>query len=355
MKMTRCAAIMFFGVLVMAGLASCQKATEEKAGGPAEKKTEAKPEAKQAIKVGVMPKLVGIDYFNAVEKGAKEAAQALGVELTYDGPVTNDVTKQAAIVETWIARHFDVICVAPNDPASIAPVLEKARMRGIKVITFDADSKPKARDFFINQATYDDIAKTLVETMAKAIGPEGKFLILTGSLTAVNQNIWMDRMEKYRAEHYPNMKNLSPTPKTSEEDQAKATQVTIDVLKTYPDLQGMYALTSVALPGAAEGLVKENAFNRVFLTGLSTPKTMREYVKQGAVKEFILWNPVDLGYLTVTRRQAAGRRQADAPEHGDRGRPARQKGSQETGKSCLARRWFSTRITSRRSTSNWRS
>ncbi|MCA9427402.1 MAG: substrate-binding domain-containing protein, partial [Candidatus Omnitrophica bacterium] len=56
---------------------------------------------------------------------------------------------------------------------------------------------------------------------------------------------------------------------------------------------------SVALPGAAEALQKNNAADRVFLTGLSTPNSMREYIEDGTVKKMVLWNPVDLGYLTI--------------------------------------------------------
>ena len=71
------------------------------------------------------------------------------------------------------------------------------------------------------------------------------------------------------------------------------------MLKVYPDLQGLFAITSEALPGAAEGLMKAGAVGKVFLTGLSTPKSMSSYVKSGACGEVILWNPEDLGYLTV--------------------------------------------------------
>lgn len=304
-KVMACFAIAMF-------FAGCsEKANETVAPADGESAATQPAKAEKTIKIGVMPKLVGIDFFNAVEKGAKEAGAELGVEIEYDGPVTNDVTKQSALVETWIARKFDAICIAPNDPDAIAPALNKARSRGIKIITYDADAKPTARDFFVNQATYDTVAKALVETMAKGIGPEGKFIFLTGSLTAVNQNIWMDHMEAYRAEHYPNMVNLSQTPKVSEEDQALATQVTIDMLKTYPDLQGIYAMTSVALPGAAEALSKENAYDRVFLTGLSTPNSMRTYIKKGVVKEFVLWSPVDLGYLAVQAATAMVRGEID--------------------------------------------
>ncbi len=255
-------------------------------------------QAKQ-IRIGVMPKLIGIDYFNASERGAKEAAKELNVEVDYTGPVTNDVQQQVQMIETWIAKGYDAICVAPNDPDAIAPVLQKARQRGIKVLTWDADARPEAREFFCNQATYEGIAQALMDVMAEGVGPEAKYLILTGSLTAANQNIWMAEMEKYRQRTYPNMTSLSETPKVTEESQEMATRVAMDCLKAYPDLQGIFAITSQALPGAAEAVRKAGAADRVFLTGLSTANMMREYIKDGTLRQFVLWNPVDLGYLTV--------------------------------------------------------
>lgn len=257
--------------------------------------------------IGVMPKLKGIDYFNATEKGAKKAGEELGVEVVFDGPSVNDVTQQSKMVETWTTKKFDAIAIAPNDPDAIGVALKKARKRGTKVVTWDADAKADARDFFVNQAAADAVAKSLMDLMAKEVGPEAKYIIVTGSLTAANQNIWMGEMEKYRAAAYPKMVNLSPTPKASEEDQALATQVTTDSLKAYPDVQGIFAITSVALPGAAEALRKGNAASKVFLTGLATPKAMTQYVKDNTCRKFVLWNPEDLGYLAVQAAVASVR------------------------------------------------
>ncbi|HOT52144.1 MAG TPA: substrate-binding domain-containing protein, partial [Candidatus Hydrogenedentes bacterium] len=179
------------------------------------------------------------------------------------------------------------------------PVLQKARKRGIKVIAWDADAAESARDFFVNQCSAESVAKSLMDLMAQGAGSDAKYIIVTGTLTADNQNRWMAEMEKYRQKVYPNMKNLSETPKAPGEDQAMATQVTADCLKAYPDLKGIFAITSVALPGAAEALRKSGMADKVFLTGLATPKMMRDYVNDGTVKRFVLWNPVDLGYLAV--------------------------------------------------------
>jgi rhamnose transport system substrate-binding protein len=251
----------------------------------------------QRITIGVMPKLVGIDYFNTCEKGALEAGKALGVDIVYDGPITNDVTKQAEMIDTWITRRLDVITVAPNDPNALSPTLKKAMARGIKVLTWDADSEPDSRHYFVNQATYEGIGYALVDVMAEEIGGKGDVAIITGSLTAANQNIWMDWMRKRVAEAYPELNIV--TVKPSEEDQQMAFQVAQDLLKAYPNLKGIWGITSVAFPGAARAVRESGYAGKVAVTGLSTPGAMREYVKDGTVKTVLLWNPVDLGYLTV--------------------------------------------------------
>lgn len=262
------------------------------------------------MKVGLMPKLTGISFFNATDKGGKEAGKELGIEYAYDGPAvgTDTIEKQSQLVETWTAKKFGAIAVAPNDPEAIAPALVKARGRGVKVITWDADSKKEARDFFVTQCTPAAIARSLMDVMAKEIGPKGKYIIITGTLTAANQNIWMDEMEKYRKEKYPEMVNLTAgKPISPGEDQAKAQQMTADALKTYPQVQGIFAITSVALPGAAEVLRKAGVAKKVFLTGLATPNDMKAYVKDDTCRKFVLWNAVDLGYLAVQAATAVAK------------------------------------------------
>ena len=263
--------------------------------------------ADAALTIGVMPKLVGIGFFNAAQRGIEEAGHALDVVVDYDGPTTGDVEQQSRLADTWVARRYDAIAIAPNDPDAIAPVLSRARARDISVITWDADAQPESRDWFINQATAASVAHALMDLMAEGAGEDANYIIITGSLTAANQNIWMEEMEQYRQERYPDMVNLTPTPIAPGEDQARATQMAADALTTYTDLDGIFAITSVALPGAAEAVRRAGAADTVFLTGLATPNDMREYVKDGTVKRFVLWNPVDLGYLAVQAAVASAR------------------------------------------------
>jgi ABC-type sugar transport system substrate-binding protein len=279
----------------------------------------AAPQAGRSITVCMLPKKKGIPYFSSCAAGAEEAAKALGhVTLIYDGPTDGSPEKAAAMIETWTLKKVDAIAVSPNDPEVLAPAMKKARESGIKVITWDADGLPGTREFFVNQATSKGIGYALVDTLAKDIGgepPSGDVAIITATLTAANQNAWMEHM-KERLKTYPGLKLVAVKP--SNEDQKVAFQVAQDLMKAYPNLKGIFGISSVAFPGAAEAVRQAGRGGQVLVTGLSTPNNMREFVLDGTVTSVILWNTADLGRLTVYVAEAlvSGQLRAGGTEFG---------------------------------------
>ncbi len=261
-------------------------------------------ETSKRITVAMLPKKKGVPYFTSCSEGAMEAAKELNVELIYDGPTSGDPGEAAKMIDQWIAQGVDVIAVSPNDPAVLGPAMKRARDAGVKVITWDADAESDAREFLVNQATPEEIGFSLVDAMAKDLGgdqAEGEVAIVTAALTAANQNEWMKHM-KTRLEKYPGLKLVEVKP--SNEDQKLAFSVSQDLMKAYPNLKGIFAISSVAFPGAAEAIKQAGKTDKVFVTGLSTPNDMRTYVNDGVVKSVILWNTVDLGYLTIQTARA---------------------------------------------------
>jgi rhamnose transport system substrate-binding protein len=254
------------------------------------------PAQHQRFKMGLMPKIKGIAYFQACNQGAQEAARELDIDLTYDGPAKDDVNDQVRMLEQWITQGYDCIAVAPNHPTLIAPALKRAQSRGITVLTFDADADA-GREYFVNQATYDDIARSLIDTMAEEIGGEGKVGILTSTLQAPNQSQWARRMKEYRRQRYPRMELLEEI--ESQENSKIGIDRAKDLIQANPDLKGIIGLTSIAFPAAAEGVEQLGKQGQVHVVGLSLPNQMRKYVKDGTVRTVILWKPIDLGYLTV--------------------------------------------------------
>jgi len=261
--------------------------------------------------VAMMPKAKGDPYFISCRKGAEEAAREAGVELLWDGPTDLDPAKQNEVVEAWITRGVDVIAVSVENEVAISTVLRKARERGVKVITWDADAQKDARDFFINQATPQGIGTTLVDGAARLLGGKGDFAIITASLSAANQNEWIKHIKARLAEKYPGVKLVAIQPSDGDRDRAFAETQT--VLKVHPSVKVVMAIAAPAVPGAAEA-VQQSGRKDVKVTGLSLPNMCKPYVHAGVVDHIVLWNTLDLGYLTVyaARALAAGELKAGA-------------------------------------------
>jgi ABC-type sugar transport system substrate-binding protein len=246
--------------------------------------------------VAMMPKSKGDPYFISCRAGAEEAAREAGVDLIWDGPTGLDAAKQNEVVEGWITRGVDAIAVSVENSAGISTVLRKARARGIKVVTWDADAAEDARDYFINQATPEGIGYTLVDEGARLLGGKGEFAIITGPLSAANQNAWMEFMRKRVAEKYPEMKLAAMRP--SDDDRDKAFAETQTILKVYPKVRLIVAISAPAVPGSAEA-VQQAGRKDVFVIGLSLPNLCKRYVHDDVVQAVVLWNTKNLGYLTV--------------------------------------------------------
>jgi rhamnose transport system substrate-binding protein len=254
--------------------------------------------------IAMMPKAKGDPYFISCRQGAEEAAKELGVELVWDGPTDLDPAKQNEVIEAWITSGVEVIAVSVENEVAISTVLHKARERGIKVVTWDADAQKDARDFFINQATPQGIGYTLTDEAARILNSQGEFAIVTASLSAANQNEWIKHIKARLAEKYPAMKLVAIQP--SDGDRDRAFSETQTLLKVYPNVKLVMAIAAPAVPGAAEA-VKQAGRTDVKVTGLSLPNMCKTYVHEGVIESVVLWNTLDLGYLSVyTARALAG-------------------------------------------------
>jgi rhamnose transport system permease protein len=269
------------------------------------------PQPAKRIKIAMMPKSKGNAYFVASQKGAEQAAQELGVDLIWDGPTNTNPAEQSRIIDTWINRGVDVIAVACEDGKSLSTSLKKARDKGIKVVTFDSDSTEDARDYFVNQATPQGIGYTLMDNAAKAMGGKGEFVIITASLNSTNMNEWVKNIKARLAEKYPDITLADIRPCDDQQD--KAFEEANTLLNSRKDLKLIMAICSPAVPGAAEA-VKQSGRKDVKVMGLGLPNDNKKYVHEGVTDDIVLWNTVDLGYLTVLAADdlATGKLQAGA-------------------------------------------
>ena len=307
-----CASIVFAGLIVAATMVflvsslrrdGADASTSD--GGPATatiRPSQPRPsQPARPLVVAMMPKTKGNAYFKACRIGAEEAAKALNVQLIWDGPTDPDPAKQNEVIDTWITRGVDVIAVAVENREGISSVLRKARSRGIKVITWDADAEPDARTLFVNQATPEGVAEVLLSEASKVLGDRGKFAIITGSLTAGNMVAWQKAIEALRSSKYPGLRMAAL--RSCDDIQKKAFDEATNLMGSDPEIGLFMGICTPAVPGAAEA-VKQAGRSNVKVIGLGLPNDNKPYVHEGVTSAVILWKTADLGYLTVAVAKA---------------------------------------------------
>ncbi len=252
---------------------------------------------KGPIKVGIIPKLGTDPYMTTVRDGMKEAAKEIGGEVIYTEPSDATGAAQIPFVNQLIAQQVDVIAISGSDLNSTAPALKKAREAGIRVISFDSDVAPEARELFINQAKTAELGEKMLDSMANLMGNEGEFAVLSSTQTAVNQNAWIANMKERLKTDKKFAKMKLVTVAYGEEKADINAQKAQELVQTYPKLKGIIIPAGIGLPAAAEALSQNGSLGKVKITGLAPASLIKKYIATGDVQD-IWWNVTDLGYLS---------------------------------------------------------
>ena len=254
----------------------------------------------QKLRIAMVVKNLGNGFFDAAHEGAKEAAAKLGdVEIIYTGPTTPSAEGQIEIVNSLISQKVDAIIISANDPNALVPIAKKAMQRGIKVLSFDSGLAIEGRLMQLNPSNAELIAIKQLQMASNAAAGEGDIAILSASAQATNQNIWIGIMKSELAKR-PEFAKLKLVSTVYGDDQSdKSYREAVGLLRGNPNLKVIISPSTVGINAAAKAVVDEKMVGKVVVTGLGLPSEMAGHVKSGAVKEFAIWNPIDLGYAAT--------------------------------------------------------
>lgn len=245
-------------------------------------------------RVGVVAKSLGNGFFDAVHKGADEAAKELGVEVIFTGPTTPTAEGQIEVLNALIAQRVDAIAVSANDPDALVPTLKRARDRGIKVVSYDSAVAQAGRDAHLAPSSDQLIGETVVG-LAAELAPEGrgKFAVVSATPTSTNQNSWLEEMRKALGAHAGlELVGVAYGDDVSDKSYREA----VALLKQHPDLVVLVSISSVGIVASARAVEDQGLTGKVKVTGLGLPSELAGYVQKGVVPKFAIWNPIDLGY-----------------------------------------------------------
>lgn len=310
-KVRRSAVLVAFAAssaMVLAACSGSDSSTEETAAETAteeavvveETAEEAPAEASgEALRVTYIPKNLGNPYFDAIVKGFQEAAPGLNMTVEVVAPAQAGATDQIPFIDAAIQQQVNAIAISPNDADALCPSLKRAMDAGITVLTVNGDTAPDCREASITPVDFSQLGKYLVDLTAQVTGGKGEWAFLSATSTAPDQNAWLKGADEYIASGAsPAGLTLVDTVYGDDAPDKSATEAQA-LLTKYPNLAAINAPTTVGIAAAAQVLSQSPKKGKVQVTGLGTPNQMREFVKDGTVQKFALWDPALQGTIAA--------------------------------------------------------
>jgi len=258
--------------------------------------------AQDEIYIPLISKGFQHQFWQAVKSGADQAAEELGVRITFEGPDN----------ETMVDRQIDMLAAAlANKPAAIGfaaldsqaaiPLLRQAADANIPVVAFDSGVDS---DIPVTTATTDNVAAAALaaDKMAEFLGGEGKVAVVAHDQTSRTGIDRRDGFLNRMKDEYPGIEIVSV--QYGAGDQLQSTEVAKAILTANPDLDGMFGTNE----GSAIGIVnavREMSTEGVTVIGYDSGKAQTDAIRDGLMAGAITQNPVGIGYETVKAAVAA--------------------------------------------------
>lgn len=242
----------------------------------------------------------GTDTFTrAIELGARERFDELGIEVVATTDAEFDASKQKNQLETVLARRPDALVTFPVDAATAAPLYRPAVEQGVELlfISNTPEGFEHGRDYAgIVSSDTTTAARQSAQLIGDAMGGEGKLGILFYDQKFFIVNEWDKAFEETLRERHPDIEIVA---KEGFADPAKAEEPARGMLTRNPDLDAMY----VSWQGPAVGVLSAlRSTGRddvdVTMVGLSEPIAL-DMARGGAVVGVGVDLPYDAGRLTA--------------------------------------------------------
>jgi len=261
--------------------------------------------------IALIPGLTTDAFYITMRKGAQAAADALGVNLLWQGGPEFNPTVQVPVLDAVIARHPDAILIAPTDTKQLIEPLRKANEAGIPVITVDTfigtgkyQTGAGDADFPLSYIASDNIlgGQIAARALAEAIGGEGKVYVSNVkpgiSTTDQREQGFKDEM----ASDYPKITVLET--QYNEDDANKAASQLQAVYARNPDLKGVFGANLFSALGAANGVQQAGQTGNVRVVAFDAPTSIVDNINSGLVDMAIAQHPAEIGYYGVVSAYA---------------------------------------------------
>jgi ribose transport system substrate-binding protein len=235
----------------------------------------------------------GDGFYITMDCGIKAAVKKAGANLKTVGPAKFDATLQKPILDAVVATNPDAILIAPNDVNAMQKPLENAAKKGIEIVLVDTTVKnPK---FAASQISSNNFAggQEAFKAVQNLVPGGGKVLGI-GVKPGISTTDARDAGFKAAVEKSGG-KFTFIGQEYSDNEPAKAAQITTAAIAANPDLKAIFASNLFSAQGAATGIKQAGKEGQIVVIGFDAGPDQVKALKAGTVQALIAQQPATIG------------------------------------------------------------
>lgn len=247
-------------------------------------------------KVALVAKSTQTDFWKAVFVGAEAAATEYNMDLTIDGPETEeDYETQNEMIEKAVEDGAQALVFSAIDFDANAPAIEAAAEKGVKIVVIDSAVNSEKVATYIGTDNYS----------AGQMAAEAALKEATGSLKVgivnydVNSANGQDRergavdafADSGRAEIVATIHTLA--------EAASAKQDTLEMLRAHPEINVLLAFNEPTSVGAAQAVEELHLQNALCMVAFDSNLATVDALQTGVVDALVVQNTYEMGYFGV--------------------------------------------------------
>lgn len=262
----------------------------------------------------------GNSYWNTLKKGASAAIADLNkqlgysgkdkVSLTFDAPKNENVTDQINIIDQFLDRAPDALCIAFTDSTASKTQMEMAKNNGISLIAFDASDSERMTETLVATDSFA-AEKEAAAKMFEAINYEGRVAIIVHNSLSKTGKDRKQAIINELTENY-NDKNIQFLDIVyMEQEDRSTTEILDELLEKEPNLAGIICTNMVTTEQVLD--YAKNLENPQFkIVGFDMSEKIASEIG-GLLYGTIAQDPYGMGYATVVAaaRSVAGMENAE--------------------------------------------
>ena len=238
-------------------------------------------------------------FFQDMEKGTKEAAQAGGYDYLLVDQKSSESTMVSATTD-MLNQGIGALIISPIKPDAMGPIVDAAKAKGIPVVVDDIGGGGTNYDVLVVSDNYKGgvIAADYIDKLVKDSGKASKEV---ASITCEPSAVYAARRNAGFEAHIKELGYTVVASLSANSKQEEGYKVMKDIVTAHPNVAAVFSCNDPMAVGAAQAIkdAGKSGSKDIFVVGYNGDTIALEAIKAGDMAGTVQQVPYEMGKMTV--------------------------------------------------------